>query len=141
MEGSGGSSGIRGRQLGGRGGGIVWLSVTEMLSLQKSWIMVNGSDALESGTEAGSGGGSGGTLVVLTSQIQGDSIVDLRGGHGANGGGGAAGGHLLAKLLPSEDPMTQGLQQWTGRVLISGGGTSAGVQGILGDQGSEGLTT
>lgn len=52
-----GSSGASSDKLkGGMGGGVIWLSISDTLDLSSSFLLVNGSDGLEKGAGAGSGG-------------------------------------------------------------------------------------
>lgn len=65
--------------------------------------MARGSSAIESKYRLGSGGGSGGSIQLVTPQIEGDGLIDLSGGDGVQGGGGGSGGVLIVNLLENED--------------------------------------
>ena len=48
----------------------------------------------------GSGGGSGGSIQIITKNIAGDGTISLTGGAGSvGGGGGGAGGRLVTSFL------------------------------------------
>ena len=72
----------------------------------------------------GAGGGSGGSIQILTNQIEGDGYLSVRGGSGSyGGGGGGSGGRVVFNLLGSYladffDPRTY---NWTGTVDLNGG--------------------
>lgn len=63
-EGSGGASGVHGKEFGGSGGGIIWLSSTGTLTINRSKIMAEGSDGITNDYKYayGSGGGAGGSI-------------------------------------------------------------------------------
>ena len=48
--------------MGGSGGGIVWMTAAERLSIQDSNISAKGENGKDDGSGIGNGGGSGGTI-------------------------------------------------------------------------------
>lgn len=55
---------------------------------------------MESELGFGSGGGAGGSIQLITTNVQGDALVSVKGGDGSDGGGGGgAGGRLVVLLL------------------------------------------
>lgn len=102
FEGSGGASGTLNTGLGGSGGGIIWLSTPGELVLNQTRLLSQGlSGRSTSATlKEGSGGGSGGSIQILTRSIAGDGLIDISGGDGSlGGGGGGSGGRLIVHFL------------------------------------------
>jgi len=65
-EGSGGGSGDKDGLTGGAGGGIVWLTTPGKITLKQSQIHADGSfGKVETHTQHGSGGGSGGSIQLI----------------------------------------------------------------------------
>jgi len=62
--------------LGGSGGGIIWLSASETISLNYSMLTVRGQHGKAS-QHYGSGGGAGGSIQIITRNIAGDAMLDL----------------------------------------------------------------
>jgi hypothetical protein len=95
-----GSSGASNNSVtGGRGGGIIWLSAYHTVNLKNSTVDVSGEDG-ENSNHYGNGGGSGGSIQVVATNIEGDGLFKLRGGDGSGfGGGGGSGGRLVVALL------------------------------------------
>lgn len=51
---------------------------------------------------AGSGGGAGGSIQIVTHSISGEGAISLKGGDGSvGGGGGGAGGRFVVDILES----------------------------------------
>ena len=101
-EGSGGVSGDQDKRTGGAGGGIVWVLTPGNLTLS------GGSEIRAAGqagqlldlSQAGSGGGSGGSIFITALNMRGNGVVSLKGGAGSDrGGGGGAGGRLIMNYL------------------------------------------
>lgn len=62
-EGSGGASGLEDAQYGGSGGGIIWISATDTVTLFATNVTAEGEDGLRpSFNSVGSGGGAGGSI-------------------------------------------------------------------------------
>jgi hypothetical protein len=78
-EGSGGASGIRKKRAGGAGGGIIWLSTTGTINLEKSTLSANGKNGTtDTFTNArGSGGGAGGSVQLTMKGLKGDGVVSI----------------------------------------------------------------
>lgn len=95
-EGSGGGRGNSSR--GGSGGGIIWLSATDTVTLENSTLEVSGQDAqIGPNGRLGAGGGAGGSIQIITKKIAGqNTLLDLSGGDGAPGGGGGGSGGRFA---------------------------------------------
>jgi hypothetical protein len=105
-EGSGGASGSGKHEyaMGGAGGGIIWLSTTGTLTINRSTIYAKGMDGWTSDYKYayGSGGGAGGSIQIITTNLRGNGRLSVAGGHGSNkGGGGGAGGRVVVDLLKS----------------------------------------
>ena len=114
---------------GGAGGGIIWLTTPRSLTIKDSVIKVNGmsADVLEL-DEAGSGGGSAGSIQLQMQNLKGDGLFELKGGDGSrNGGGGGSGGRLAINFLEPYMSRSQPQQSfyWSGTYNITGG--KAGV--------------
>lgn len=91
-----------GTTLGGNGGGIVWLSATDTVTLNSTEISVRGQEGRPAQNRYGSGGGAGGSIQIVTKNIAGNGTLDLSGGAGSLfGGGGGAGGRFVSHLLQS----------------------------------------
>ena len=82
-----GSGGGNGRGTGGAGGGKLLWRVGQNIEINGR-LMLNGIDG--SGTDAG--GGSGGSVIVYTTDITGHGVIDVVGGSGTGKGTGGAGG-------------------------------------------------
>ncbi|KAK3576661.1 hypothetical protein CHS0354_004945 [Potamilus streckersoni] len=84
-----GSAGGGGRGIGGNGGGMLWLNVSNVLEIDGE-IRANGGNA----TGLSGGGGSGGSIWIYTHWFKGMGDITANGGSqyaGGTGGGGAAG--------------------------------------------------
>lgn len=109
--------------LGGSGGGIIWLSASETISLNYSMLTVRGQHGKAS-QHYGSGGGAGGSIQIITRNIAGDAMLDLSGGDGStNGGGGGSGGRFVSHLLHHFNATSINEQslRWNGTVQLDGG--------------------
>ena len=90
-----GSTGGKGYQnkRGGTGGGVLWMNVTGFIDVDGS-VSANGED----GPNAGSGGGSGGSIWMFCKEIRGYGKISANGGGGSMSGsypgGGGAGGRV-----------------------------------------------
>ena len=82
-----GSGGGNGRGIGGAGGGTVLWRVGQYIEVN-GLLMLKGADG--SGTDAG--GGSGGSVIVYTTNITGHGEINVIGGSGSGKGTGGAGG-------------------------------------------------
>lgn len=125
-EGSGGTSGDTGKLTGGAGGGIVWMMSPGNTTLgQGSSIRANGqSGRLQDLSQAGSGGGSGGSIFITTLNMRGNGLVSAHGGSGSDrGGGGGAGGRFVMNYLKSYSRHSYPAMSydWVGELDISGG--------------------
>ena len=73
----------------------------------------------------GSGGGSGGSVQIITKNIAGTkATINLQGGNGSlYGGGGGSGGRLVTHFLKSfdADNVYEQSVNWSGTVLLEGG--------------------
>ena len=142
FEGSGGASGARGKRLGGAGGGIIKLNVLGTTKVYNSQLLANGMNGIQSG-EIGSGGGAGGTIHMLTTNLKGYGTVEAKGGDGSTGGGGGgAGGRLIVHFLKSFSKSAQPEQShyWRGQYSLDGG--KAGESSLpAGEAGNGGIVT
>ena len=86
-----GSAGGGGKDVGGQGGGLVYLEISNLLQIDGE-IRCNGGD----GKAITGGGGSGGTILIATNKFRGMGNVTANGGgHFQTGsGGGGAGGRI-----------------------------------------------
>ena len=81
------------------------------MDLQKSEILANGMPGEPYGNAPGSGGGSGGSIKILTRNIVGDSKIEAKGGDGSfGGGGGGSGGRLVISYLRGYSSASQPAQ-------------------------------
>ena len=79
---------------------------------------------LDSYDQVGSGGGSGGSIQIITQNLMGDGHVSVKGGYGsANGGGGGSGGRFVMKYTRSYLSSSYPNQSyyWYGTYDINGG--------------------
>jgi len=110
---------------GGNGGGIIWMTSSNTVTLNDTLVTVKGGEGEPYfHSKLGSGGGAGGSIHVVTRNIAGNADIDLSGGDGSGfGGGGGSGGRLVANLL-SNFNSTNHLEQsihWNGTINLSGG--------------------
>jgi len=80
----------------------------------------------------GSGGGSGGSVQIITTNLKGNGHINIRGGDGSDGGGGGgSGGRLVLLLLRSFRATAQPEQSgfWTGSFDHTGGVSGASANG------------
>ncbi|KAK3576663.1 hypothetical protein CHS0354_004948 [Potamilus streckersoni] len=84
-----GSGGGNGQGLGGKGGGILFWQVGQYIELN-GLLALQGTDG--QGTSAG--GGSGGSLLIHTTNMTGHGEINVEGGDGSGLGGGGAGGRV-----------------------------------------------
>lgn len=82
-----GSGGGNGQGMGGSGGGLLFWKTSHYMELN-GLLSLKGLD----GTGHDSGGGSGGSILIETTNITGHGEISVRGGNGQ--GGGAAGGRI-----------------------------------------------
>lgn len=66
-EGSGGGSGQENTNTGGSGGGLIWMTASNIMNLQETSILSEGTNGIENGV--GNGGGSGGSIQIFTSKL------------------------------------------------------------------------
>lgn len=89
---------------GGNGGGVVHLELTGTLT-QNGKITANGGDGNYVATGRVSGGGSGGSIYIVTAGIAGSGTFESKGGDGADGtaedGGGGSGGRIAITYTSS----------------------------------------
>lgn len=72
----------------------------------------------------GSGGGSGGSIQVITSHLDGNSLFSLKGGNGTyGGGGGGSGGRIAMSFLGNylSDFYAKRTYHWEGSLDLKGG--------------------
>jgi MYXO-CTERM domain-containing protein len=101
LLGGGGGAGIEGTD-GGAGGGIIFFRARELQGPKpRGLITANGTTPLAATHGGGGGGGAGGTVHVRISERFGCTVLEARGGTGANSdispGGGGGGGRLFAQ--------------------------------------------
>ncbi|CDW79197.1 UNKNOWN [Stylonychia lemnae] len=129
-EGSGGGSNIKDTNMGGAGGGIIWITAAEKLSMQDTNLTAKGLPGNDDGSGVGNGGGSGGSIQILASKLDGDGHLSVQGGDGSNYGGGmGAGGRIIIYYLGnylSQYYSTRSLD-WLGDLDVNPGNS-----GILG---------
>jgi hypothetical protein len=124
LRGNGGRSGSEKAITGGNGGNAVWITVMSpvgLLVVDGSVMMrgTRGSDSVEDLVSGG--GGSGGSISITTSSLEGKGILSVTGGDGGTSelddseynGGGGSGGRIF---LTVEDP-----SDFTGSVEAFGG--------------------
>jgi hypothetical protein len=93
-SGSGGNPTSNTFAVGGRGGGIIRLTVLQELHLDGN-LTANGTDAFSTGTTPPSaGGGSGGSIWLTVGTLSGSGVIAVSGGNGVQGGGGGGGGRV-----------------------------------------------
>ena len=125
FEGSAGGKGTK--AMGGSGGGLIWLTASQTLTLNNTELTVRGGDGFEPSEKGqlGSGGGAGGSIQIVTNNIVGNNtLLDLSGGHGSVGGGGGGSGGRFANYFLSGYNQSHATQQshgWNGTILLEGG--------------------
>lgn len=87
-----GSGGGHGDGVGGAGGGYLIWNLGDLLEMN-GILSLNGDDGLRSYA----GGGSGGSVLITTTNMTGHGIISVRGGSGNVLGGGGAGGRISIK--------------------------------------------
>ena len=135
--GSGAASGDTSKTIGGSGGGLVYVNSHYIHFDNTSLLTVAGTAGVEHG-----GGGSGGTIVMLTWNLTGNGTIDLSGGaslpsseheiHTFGGGGGGGRLHLVfmnESIHANETNSTvggtgQAFQEAGGRIVLNGGRSS-----------------
>lgn len=61
---------------GGQGGGMIWLSTALNITLEDSLLLANGNNGQNDPNQtAGSGGGAGGSIQIVTHSISGDGDI------------------------------------------------------------------
>ncbi|HXS68780.1 MAG TPA: hypothetical protein VN761_08040, partial [Candidatus Polarisedimenticolia bacterium] len=116
---SAGSGGGPGTQPGGAGGGVASLVVGGNLQIDGQ-ILANGFK----GTNAHSGGGAGGTIIISAQTFSGAGVIVANGGGGDSPDGGGGGGGRVAIYF--------GTNNFTGRTIAFGGhGANAGGAGTV----------
>ena len=101
-EGSGGASGDKLMTTGGSGGGVVWITTPDTLSMDDSKVQANGKwGRIDEIDQDGSGGGAGGSIQIMTLNLRGNGtgLTAFGGSGSSNGGGGGAGGRLVINYL------------------------------------------
>lgn len=78
-----------GGSLGGAGGGVIWLNVTDTIRIDGD-VSANGVK----GGDSNSGGGSGGSIWIHSYSIKGTGNISVNGGAGGSLSGGGAGGRI-----------------------------------------------
>ena len=105
----------RGGSKGGPGGGLVVISTNRLIGVGTQKIESNGeSPPTLAGRDGAGGGGAGGTIFLDVNSIQGDFLMEAKGGNGGDldnfgavnnchgPGGGGGGGIVISKMnLPS----------------------------------------
>ena len=106
---------------------MIWLSALNTVNLKNSHITADGGSAANSLDSQGSGGGSGGSIQIITRNLKGTGDISAKGGDGSEGGGGGAGGRLFMNFLKGYSAKAQPDQShfWFGTHSLSGG--QAGV--------------
>lgn len=122
MQGSGGAG-----PHGGKGGGAVWIHASNYFSLN-GVIESKGSDSqTEDKASYGSGGGSGGSISIITANVSGtaDSIISVAGGNGRQGGGGGAGGWIYGNItsFSNSSHNVRATERWNGKFVLTPGKT------------------
>ena len=84
-----GSGGGNGLGTGGWGGGYLLWKIGKRLELN-GFVMARGTN----GTGSNAGGGSGGSVLIVTTNMTGNGEIAVTGGNGTGGGGGGAGGRV-----------------------------------------------
>ncbi|TNV88047.1 hypothetical protein FGO68_gene7075 [Halteria grandinella] len=130
FEGSGGASGGN-YSRGGNGGGMVWMSsANRMRILRDSYVMAEGIDGYQNKEVpsdevlVGAGGGSGGSIQILTTELEGQGLVSVKGGKGSlGGGGGGSGGRIVFNILGNylADFATKATYSWDGTIVLKPG--------------------
>ena len=84
-----GSGGGNGQGTGGNGGGyILWKAGTKLEI--NGFLLAGGAN----GTGSNAGGGSGGSVLIITTNMTGNGEIAVNGGNGTGKGGGGAGGRV-----------------------------------------------
>ncbi len=101
LLGGGGGGGIEGTN-GGAGGGIIFFRARELQGPRpRGLLTANGTSSVAAAHGGGGGGGAGGTVHVRISRQFGCTLLEARGGVGANSdispGGGGGGGRLYVQ--------------------------------------------
>lgn len=112
---------------GGAGGGILWLSSTGTIELDRTYIGADGGTGITDPSNekfTGSGGGAGGSIQLVTKNLKGNGQVSIRGGDGSvGGGGGGSGGRLSMNFLRAfiHSSYPDQSYYWTGSLNLNGG--------------------
>ncbi|MGE0267302.1 MAG: hypothetical protein AB7S78_02425 [Candidatus Omnitrophota bacterium] len=116
-------------QSGGRGGGAIWLDVSNTLTISGT-LSANGEDVFTCDNR--SGGGAGGGIYITTSTLAGSGDIVADGGNGGSSRGGGGGGGRIAVYYESST--------FTGSARAKGGhgNTESGISGD-GDNGTIGF--
>ena len=101
------------------------------MTLKDSSFLSQGTSALS----PLSGGGSGGSIQVITSVLNGNAEFSVKGGDGNDGGGGGSGGRIAVNFLGNylSEVFEQITINWAGSMDLSGG-TSQGGSGQNGTE-------
>lgn len=123
-EGSGGGSL---ESLGGSGGGFIMLAAYKSIS-NSGTVESVGGDALNQASTY-SGGGSGGSILVVTSKLSGDGGFSANGGYATQYGGGGSGGRIYFTWIGNYEDGLYTLEphsnnDWTGVISVLGSGAS-----------------
>lgn len=121
-----GSGGLGSR--GGSGGGAIWLHASDELNLNGTIEANGGNSRTESDSSFGAGGGSGGSINVITTKIVAtpDTALSVAGGFGNFGGGGGSGGWINGVINRRGNSVNNTIHTnrtlgWSGIFNISGG--------------------
>ena len=98
-EGSGGASPKKLTNIGGAGGGIIWLSALDTTRLKNTLLAADGADAKRAQEGQSAGGGAGGSIQIITTNLKGTGEISTQGGNGSFGGGGGSGGRVFVNFL------------------------------------------
>lgn len=132
LFGSGGAASPNAGEIGGNGGGKVYINSTGTLSIAGS-IASNG--ATGNTVSFGAGGGSGGSVYLVGTAFSGNGSLSANGGNAGNSGGGGGGGRIAVHYgsqsgtLFSNFTVTGGLKDDAFTSSTSGSiGTTATIQ-------------
>lgn len=114
-----GSGGGSGSGKGGSGGGKLEVAISGTTTLNGR-MESDGKD----GTQTDDGGGSGGSISIITRSIKGYGYVSVVGGSGRSSGGGGGGGRITLDAMND--------YEFTGKYLMRGGSSSSSQAGGAG---------
>ena len=120
FEGSGGSTMNIDKSKGSHGGGIITIEVEKDFILNGS-ITASGEKATFNST---SGGGSGGSVQVLTTKLIGNGTISISGGNGTirqSGGGGGGKASIYFRKSKYKESYPDMTKYWSGQIKRRGG--------------------